>query len=163
MRGLYGACVLDSLNHTSVLCGLWNHKALLALFSKQKAKATKRKYDDDDPRWEFKVPMYFSWRGTNAQANGKKGGEPKSCWCKTEEGNADGEFKIRNIKDVHSGLVGSFRCDNGNCVIGSKKCDGVNDCGDGTDESKSVCGACANFPTTGRVSEWGFVYVSPCV
>ena len=41
---------------------------------------------------------------------------------------------------MHSGSIGDLQCDNGNCVIRSKKCDGVDDCGDGTDESKKVCG-----------------------
>ncbi|XP_035664469.1 SCO-spondin-like [Branchiostoma floridae] len=39
----------------------------------------------------------------------------------------------------------SFVCDNGNCVHGSDVCNGVNDCGDGSDESQ--CGTTILSPT----------------
>ena len=33
-----------------------------------------------------------------------------------------------------------FECNNDRCVELSAKCDGINDCGDWTDESKLLCG-----------------------
>ena len=33
-----------------------------------------------------------------------------------------------------------FRCDNGACINLDKKCDLVEDCTDGSDESKDACG-----------------------
>lgn len=34
---------------------------------------------------------------------------------------------------------GKYRCDNHNCVFNTNVCDGLDHCGDGSDETKTAC------------------------
>ena len=43
---------------------------------------------------------------------------------------------------------GEFQCFNGNCIPQSAMCDGIDDCGDNSDER---CGKCRDFKETVRI------------
>ena len=56
-------------------------------------------------------------------------------------------FTRYKISNHHLGQSGStcglkeFKCDNGECILGRRECDGNSDCADGTDEHPQ-CGQC---------------------
>ena len=51
---------------------------------------------------------------------------------------------VNNVKsfcvDVTTCAPGEIRCESGGCIPTSFLCDDDNDCGDGSDESPSICG-----------------------
>lgn len=38
-----------------------------------------------------------------------------------------------------------FRCDDGTCILGSRQCNGLRDCADGSDELNCKNGVCCDF------------------
>ncbi|KAG8193600.1 hypothetical protein JTE90_000233 [Oedothorax gibbosus] len=55
-------------------------------------------------------------------------------------------YKLTAAQDSSCVLQSEFRCDNGRCIWSGLTCDGYNNCGDMSDESKTGASHCANFP-----------------
>lgn len=54
---------------------------------------------------------------------------------KCDENNSDGQPCSQIICDDNQ-----FKCNNGRCISSNRKCNGMNDCGDLSDEAENVCG-----------------------